>query len=84
MRRTQLYLDDQLWKLLHTVARQSGKTISELAREALRARYGNGTASRKEAFENVIGLWKDRNDLGDAGDYVRAIRRGSRLKRFSR
>jgi hypothetical protein len=39
---------------------------------------------RKQAFENVIGLWKDRDDLGDAEEYVRAIRRGLRLIRFSR
>jgi hypothetical protein len=51
----------------------------------LRERYANGTAGRKEAFENVIGLWKDRDDdVRDAGEYVRTIRRGSRLKRFSR
>jgi len=84
VRRTQLYLDEQLWKLLHTIARQSGKTVSELTRDALRERYGNGNTNRKAAFEGIIGLWKDRDDIGEAENYVRAIRAGSRLKRFAR
>jgi hypothetical protein len=84
VRRTQLYLDDDLWKLVHTRAKQSGVTISELVREALRERYCEARVSRQVAFENVIGLWKDRSDLGETEDYVRALRRGTRLKRFVR
>lgn len=83
MRRTQLYLDDELWKLVHTRARQSGVTVSALVRDTLRERYCDAHVSRKDAFEKVIGLWKDRNDLGETEDYVRELRRGTRLKRFA-
>lgn len=80
MRRTQLYLDDDLWTLLHALARRSNTTISDLVRSAVRKQYA--TAGRKEAFEKVIGIWKDRSDIGD--DYVRQLRRGSRIDKFSR
>ena len=67
--------------MLHTRAKQSGVTISELVRGALRERYCDARVSRKDAFENVIGLWKDRA-LGETENYVRELRRGTRLKRF--
>jgi len=84
MKRTQLYLDEDLWKLLHTVARQSRTTISDLARTAIREKYSRTTVSRKEAAEAVIGLWKDRTDIGDSSEYVRRLRRDSRLERVTR
>jgi metal-responsive CopG/Arc/MetJ family transcriptional regulator len=83
MRRTQLYLDDDLWKLLHMIARQSGETISELVRNAIREKYGQDRNRRKEACEAIIGLWKDRTDIGETDDYVRDLRRSSRLERLA-
>ena len=83
MRRTQLYLDDDLWKLLHLIARQSGGTISELVRNAVREKYSQDRARRKEACEAIIGLWKDRTDIGETEDYVRDLRRSSRLERLA-
>ena len=82
MRRTQLYLDDDLWTLLHMLARQSGGTISELVRTAIREKYSQDRARRKEACEAIVGLWKDRTDIGETEDYVRDLRRDSRLERF--
>jgi len=77
-------LDDDLWTLLHMLARQSGGTISELVRNAIRgevvARIAPGGI---EAFESVIGLWKGRTDIGETEDYVRDLRRDSRLERLA-
>ena len=84
VKRTQLYLDEDLWNLLHTLARQSGTTISDLARTAIREKYSRSMASRKDAAEAIIGLWKDRTDIGDASAYVRRLRRDSRLERVTR
>ena len=39
---------------------------------------------RKAAFEAVKGLWADRTDIGDTDEYVRKLRRGTRLERFRR
>jgi hypothetical protein len=83
MRRTQLYLDDDQWKLLHMIAQQSGGTISELVRNAIREKYSQDRAGRVEAFESIIGLWKDRTDIGETEDYVRDLRRDSRLERLA-
>jgi hypothetical protein len=83
VRRTQLYLDDDLWKLLHAIARQSGATVSDLVRNAIREKYSQDRARRIEAFESIIGLWKYRTDIGETDDYVRKLRRSSRLERFA-
>jgi hypothetical protein len=84
VKRTQLYLEDDLWKTLHVLARQSGSTVSELARRALREKYLDGAGKRKEALLSVIGLWKDRTDLPDTEEYVRGLRKDDRLRRISR
>jgi hypothetical protein len=83
VRRTQLYLDDDLWKLLHMIAQQSGATVSELVRNAIREKYWPERALRIEAFESIIGLWKDRTDIGETDDYIRDLRRSSRLERLA-
>ena len=83
MRRIQLDLDDDLWKLLHTIARQSGEIVSELVRNAIREKYSQNRARRIEGFESIIGLWKDRTDIGETDGYVRDLRRSSRLERLA-
>jgi Ribbon-helix-helix protein, copG family len=84
VRRTQLYLEDDLWKALHILAKQSRSTVSELMRRAAREKYLGDSTSRKEALLSVVGLWKDRTDLPDTETYVRSLRKGERLKRFSK
>jgi len=84
MRRTQLYLEDELWKALHVRARQSKSTVSELVRQALREKYLDDAAGRREALLSAVGLWKDRTDLPDAQTYVRSLRKGKRLQRISK
>lgn len=82
MRRTQLYLEDDLWKTLHILARQSRSTVSELVRNALREKYLDDAGKRKEALLSAVGLWKDRTDLPDTQTYVRNLRKGNRLNRI--
>jgi hypothetical protein len=83
VRRTQLYLDDDLWETLHSRARQEDTTISDLVRQAVRERYLGSLTARKTAMEAVVGIWKDRADIGDVKAYVRSLRRGTRLKRLT-
>lgn len=82
MRRTQLYLEEDLWKALHVQAGHLGVTISELVRQAVRDRYLSSASRRGQAMEDVIGLWKDRDDLPRTEKYVRELRRGNRRKRL--
>ena len=83
MKRTQLYLDDDLWNALHVRARQSRTTVSELVRQAARERYLGSVDARKNAMKAVVGIWKDRKDIAGTDAYVRGLRRGTRLKRLS-
>jgi hypothetical protein len=82
MRRTQLYLDDDLWNALHARARSAGTTMSELVREAIRERYLGKLDERKAAMLAAVGLWKKRDDIGGSVAYVRRLRRGKRLRRI--
>jgi len=84
VRRTQLYLQDDIWKALHIHARQRGASISELVRRAVREKYGSSPARRREAMQALVGLWSGRNDIRDSRKYVRRLRRGKRLKRLAR
>jgi hypothetical protein len=77
VKRTQLYLEDDLWKTLHIQAKLLGTTVSELARQALRQKYADPSASRRNAMEAVIGIWKNREDIGSAEQYVQQLRKGS-------
>jgi len=80
MRRTQLLLDDDLWKTLHLQADQRGTTVSELARQALREKYADATTKRRDAMEAVIGIWKDRNHITSVDKYIRQLRKGNRRR----
>jgi len=82
VRRTQLLLDDDLWKTLHIQADQRGTTVSELARQALREKYSDPVAKRRDAMEAVIGLWKDRDDIGPVDGYIRQLRKGGRRRQM--
>ena len=84
MKRTQLYLDDESWQALHIRARQSGTSVSELVRQAVRERFVASRGSRRQAMRAFVGLWKDRSDLADVGTYLRSLRKGRRLKRLAR
>ena len=84
MKRTQLYLEDDLWAALHVRSRQSGLSISELVRQAIRDRYFDSQIKRREAMQGVVGIRRDRPDVEDTDSYVRRLRKGTRLKRIER
>lgn len=85
MKRTQIYLDDRQRRKLDRVSKRTRRTVSELIREAIDARYG---ATPKEDFLQALkagtfGVWKDRNDLGSTDEYVRNLRRGKRVDQLA-
>lgn len=90
MRRTQLYLDDDLWAALHATALIEGATVSELVRVAVRERYLGNLEERRAAMLGIVGLWKDRPGKGDAESpeevetWVRTLRDDDRLDRLER
>ena len=82
MRRTQLYLDEQLWGALHARARREKTTVSELVRQALRERYFGDHERRRTAMQAFVGTRKGRAERAGSVDEVRALRRGSRIDRL--
>jgi len=80
MKRTQLYLNDDVWKALHIQSQQQGISISELVRQAVREKYLNSASNRTEAMVALVGLRKDRKGLPDTEAYIRRLRRGKRLR----
>ena len=82
MRRTQLYLDDDLWNALHIRARREKTTVSELVRHAARERYLTGAEERERAMKAVVGMWKHRPEFEDSTAYVRNLRHDDRLERL--
>jgi ribbon-helix-helix CopG family protein len=85
VKRTQLYLDDDMARMLATVSRQRGVTISELVRECLREKLGRQGALDKVAIaRRLAGVWKDRTDLGSTASLVRKLRKDARRQRLRR
>jgi len=82
MKRTQMYLDDELWSVLHTLAQRQGTTVSDLVRQAARERYLGKADERRRAMEAFIGIRKDRSDAVDSTEEVRQLRKGTRLERL--
>jgi Arc/MetJ family transcription regulator len=83
VRRTQLYLDDDLWTALHAKALLEGATVSELVRVAVRERYMGNLAERRDAMLGIVGLWKDRAEIEDSESWVRNLRDDDRLERLA-
>jgi len=81
MKRTQLYLDEEIWNALHIRAQQSGTSVSELVRQAVRDKFMNSPESRRQAMQGWVGVWRDRTDLANTENYVRRLRKGTRLRR---
>jgi ribbon-helix-helix CopG family protein len=83
VRRTQLFLDDQLWEALHARARSEKTTISELVRQAARERYLGCQDARIAAMQGFVGIRKSRARAADSSEEVRELRRGSRVERLN-
>ena len=83
MKRTQLYLDEDISRILSTVSRQEGKTVSELVRECVREKFGQKEPLDKALLAKQIGgLWKTRKDLGRTDRLIRKLRKSSRGERL--
>jgi CHASE3 domain sensor protein len=72
MVRTQIYLTEQERDALRAIANETGKTQSELIRQALDKLIGElDGGMRRRNLMAASGIWKDRNDLPD----IRKLRR---------
>jgi hypothetical protein len=84
VRRTQLYLDENLWNAVHAQARSRKTTVSALVREAVRERYLSNRDEQTKAMQEFVGIRKDSPGSPGAVAYVRSLRRGDRLDRLTK
>jgi ribbon-helix-helix CopG family protein len=85
MQRTQIYLSRRAASALAREARKSGRTRSQLIREAIDARFLGGfdPEDLERAILAAAGCWRRRRSSGDGASYVEKLRRG-RLARIHR
>ena len=84
MKRTQLYLDEEMSRLLTAESRRRGTTVSALVREAVTNAYGRRDADEERAIiHRLAGIWAGRDDLGATHDFVRRLRRSTRPERWT-
>jgi predicted CopG family antitoxin len=76
MKRTQIYLDKDIYLVLQKESALKNKNISSIIRDTLREKFLN--KKRTNAIEAAAGIWKDRNI--DVEAYIRKLRKGTRLK----
>ncbi len=76
MRRTQIYLTKRDSEALARASRETGRTRSQLIREAVEATYlaAADEADLLRALGSTAGLWSDRIETGEA--MVERLRRG--------
>ena len=84
MKRTQLYIDDSQFQFLSHISREKKTTISDLIRKAVDKVYGRKKNKKDtiKAFNAAFGIWKDRKDLPSTDEYIRSLRKDTRMKRF--
>ena len=84
MKRTQLYLDEDMARLLAAESRRQGTTVSALVRDAVLRGYGRrADDDRGGIIDRLAGVWADRADL-IPGEFVRRQRRSTRPERWRR
>jgi hypothetical protein len=78
----EIQLEDWAWEALDSEAERNGVGVSVLIREAVAEKYLPSSTQRVEAFRQWKGPWADRDDIGDAVEYVRKLREDDRIKRL--
>lgn len=83
VRCTCVYLDDQLWAVLHAVAEREKTTISDLVRRAVGERYVGSRERRVSAMQRFIGSRKPAEGEMTIVDEGRRLRKGCRIDRLA-
>jgi hypothetical protein len=76
MKRTQIYLDDDIFQVLKKESQLTRKNISSIIRDTLRDKFMKKKYSN--AVDETAGIWKDKDFNVD--EYIRNLRTDNRLK----
>jgi len=79
MKRTQIYLDDELLNVLKMQSKLKNKRMSNIIRETLREKFLK-KKKRVSLLSNAAGIWKDRKF--DVEKHVRSLRKGKRMSKL--
>lgn len=85
MHRTQIYLTDEEERALSDQAKVTGRSKSDLIREAIDARYLKATADTVtvlKVLDDTSGAWKGRRETG--AEYVKKLRSGRLGRLYAR
>lgn len=83
MKRTQLYIEEDIFKTLQEISHEQMISISELVRKAIRKVYlKEKPADAEVILKKAAGIWKDRKDIPPTEEYVREMRQDTRRERF--
>ena len=80
MRRTQIYLDEEIYNYLKSESQRTGKTISELIREKIRKEINQNKDNLLKAIHSVSGIWKEKSENPES--FIRNLRKGNRIDNF--
>jgi len=76
MKRTQIYITEEIKEALDKLSRQRGTSISEIIREAVTEYISRHAESgKKEKLKASAGLWRGRNDLPNVSKLRREFER---------
>ena len=77
MKRTQIYIDEEILDYLKMESKIKGVTISEIIRESIKDRKTQNTEKLLNALDAVAGIWKRRRF--DTEKYIRRLRKDRTL-----
>ncbi|HNZ27815.1 MAG TPA: CopG family transcriptional regulator [Spirochaetota bacterium] len=73
MKRTQIYLDEEMFDYLETESKLHSKSISELIRESIKEKIQGRNRNLLKNMKKVFGIWK--NHKFDVDEYISDLRK---------
>ena len=77
MKRTQIYLDEEVYEYLKAESKRTGKSVSEIIREKLRNEINQSKENLIKTIDEIAGVWKHRTE--NVEESIRNIRKGKRI-----
>ena len=77
MKRTQIYIDEETYRILKTESEVRKISVSELIRESLKNRVEGNSRKLMRGLDRAFGIWKNRKI--DPEEYVRSMRANRQL-----
>jgi len=77
MKRTQIYIDDDIFSFLEKESKTIHRSISEIIRESIKEKYQYKSNVLLKRLSTIYGIWKNKNL--DTNKYIRNIRKDRTL-----